>query len=71
MTREQLSTECNIISKVSEKLLKQVPTKNPIDIAKYLGVTIRYIDSKTVGFIVKGEYFKDTTIYINKNLDNY
>ena len=71
MTEKELFTECKKISKISKDLLKLTPTKSPIDIANSLGVKIHYINNDLKGFIVKGDCVKNSTIYINEQLDNY
>lgn len=73
MTDEQITEECTKLDKIGEKLLKITPTKNPIDIATRLGVTIRFIATtrETPGFVLKGDTLQTSTIYINDELDNY
>lgn len=73
MTLEQIDKECKTLEEVGAYLLSLTSSKNPIDIASALGVNISYIETNkdTPGFILKGEFFNTSTIYINDKLDNY
>lgn len=72
MTKYKITKECNKISSICQNLLSLTNTKNPIDIAQSIGVTIRFVNlTEAFGFVDKGKDIEDSTIYINDELDKY